>query len=104
MDRLRISQQELLLATERVIDGMAQSLCRQQQSIMSTRIQVDVSIQVVGPIFFTAAAIGMRAQLQSRSYRLKFPDDVQDELGNYYAPLWFGAEVCFGLHVAFHWP
>jgi hypothetical protein len=39
------------------------------------------------------AAIGMRSQLQNRHYRLKFPDDVQDELGHYYAPLWFGAEV-----------
>eukprot|EP01135_Chromosphaera_perkinsii_P011457 Nk52_evm33s2402 gene=Nk52_evmTU33s2402 len=28
----------------------------------------------------------------SREYRLKFPDDVQEDLQGFYAPLWFGAE------------
>eukprot|EP00126_Sphaerothecum_destruens_P002051 Sdes_comp15496_c0_seq1m4421 len=28
----------------------------------------------------------------SREYRLKFPEDVQEDLKGFYAPLWFGAE------------
>eukprot|EP01137_Pigoraptor_chileana_P025710 Opistho-2@95564 len=31
-----------------------------------------------------------------REYRLKFPDDVQDELRGFYGPLWFGAECLAG--------